>query len=168
MRSAVLIALLLGGCDGPSAVGAGALSLGGTALDGSGFLPLTGDQALVPGSQGGFHVWLKFRLRGVAASKIGVRRTARRSSDDRLLLQSEGTVEVGEPDGEGVWQIPTPFATFLCPSPLGVDIIDTPVRFRVVITHEDGTPIDEAESEATPRCPTDAQAQFCQSICSGH
>lgn len=164
---AVALALLGAGCGGATPIGDGMLSLGGTAIDGSGFLPLTGDQELVSGSQGGFHIWLKFRIHGMSPEPVTVHRTARRISDNRLLLQGEGTTEVGAPDETGTWELPSAFPTFLCPSPLGVDLIGQPVRFRVELIGPDGAAIDAAESDATPRCPTDNQAPFCQRICSG-
>ncbi len=169
VASSLIVALALGGagCGGATAITDGVLSLGGTAVDGSGFVPLTGDQELVSGSQGGFHVWLKFRIRGMQPEPVTVRRTARRISDNRLLLQAEGPFEVGAANDAGTWELPSPIPTFLCPSPLGVDIIGQPVRFRVELAGPSGAMIDVAESNATPRCPTDNQAPFCQQICSG-
>jgi hypothetical protein len=171
MRRGLLLAsalCALGACGAaPVAVGNGTLTIGGTAVDGTGFVPLTGDQLLVAGAQGGFHVWLKVRVRGGAPGKVDLHRTARRSEDDRLLLQAENTLDIGEPNDDGVWELHDPYPTFLCPTPLGVDLIDRPVRFHVTMSRDDGSIIDEAESEATPRCPTDGSAEFCQRICAG-
>jgi hypothetical protein len=144
----------------------GALTLGGTAVDGTGFLPLAGDQTLVAGAQGGFLVWLKFRVGGVANSDLGIHRTARRVSDNHLLLTTDGTISVGQPGDDGLWELPTPYPTFLCPTPIGVSVIDEPIRFRVELS-DNGTLLDAAENVATPHCPTDGEAQFCQNICAG-
>jgi hypothetical protein len=166
---ALLIASIVGGLAGCGnhAPGMESLALGGTATDGTGFLPLTGDQTLVPGAQGGFHVWLKYRARGMGG-KVKVVRTARRVSDGRLLLAGQPmTQEIGAAGPDGTWELPDPVPTFLCPSPLGVRVVDELVRFEVQVLDENGVPLIESSAEATPRCPTGDQATFCERICTG-
>src|SRR5690349_13232829 len=49
------------------------------------------DVTLVAGAQGGFHVWLSFRVEGLPAGTVAVARTAHRLSDDALVLRYEHT-----------------------------------------------------------------------------
>ncbi len=172
MRLASLLALALAASCGGSTkqqmmMLTGEIDLGTAAQDGTGFLPLTGDQTLVPGAQGGFHIWLKYRLRGMGPGRLEVKRTARRVSDDRLLLTADGTVDVGDPGPDGYWEIPNAIPSFMCPSPLGVNIIGEATVFDVVILDSAGNELAAQTAEATPFCPTDSQAAFCQMICSG-
>ena len=163
-------AIVLGACGGSPPPGPplpGSVTLDTVHADGTGFLPLEGDQPLVAGAQGGFHVWLKYRVSGMAPGKVHVLRTVRRVSDHRLLLTTEGNQEVGALAPDGTWELPTALPSFFCPSPLMVKIEDEPSLFDVVITTIDGAPLGEGTAEATPRCPTDDQRVFCQRICDG-
>ena len=146
---------------------AGGVTLGTTALDGTGFLPLEGDQPLVPGAQGGFHIWLKYRVMGMPVGKVKVHREARRVSDNHLLLTTDGVQEIGEPGPDGTWELPEPIPSFMCPSPIGVQVQDQPARFELRLESEDGMPLGEGSAIATPRCPDTAQKQFCEKICAG-
>ena len=113
----------------PIPPGMGSITLGTTNHDGSGFVTLEGDQTLVPGAQGGFHVWLKYRVKGMSPGKVMVKRTVRRVSDNPLLLTTEGAQMVGEPAVDGSWELPTAIPSFMCPSPLGVKVFDAPAVF---------------------------------------
>src|SRR5262245_4617578 len=106
MRGAgLLVVLIAAGCGGTAIdPGRAAVALGTSGLDGSGFYALQGDQPLVPGAQGGFHVWVKYRMTQMASGKLHLRRTARRVSDGELILQTEHAETVGEPNDEGFWE----------------------------------------------------------------
>ena len=176
MRLTALLALALAAvaCDGgptpdepDAATSVMELSLGTVDAAGAGFVPLAGDQPLVPGSQSGFHVWLKYRVRGHAPGTMLVKRTARRVSDGRLILRADGVVDLGAPGPDGAWELEAPVPSFMCPSPLGVQVRDLPVRFTVELVDPDsGAVRATASAEATPRCPAEHQA-FCERICSG-
>jgi len=167
VRAALIAIVALAGCGGATpAPTPGSVTLGTAALDGTGFLPLEGDQPLVPGSQGGFHVWLKYRVSGMAPGRVEVKRTVRRVSDDRLLLQADGTQDLGD-EAVGYWETPNAIPSFMCPSPLGVNIIGERAVFDLVILDERGNKLGEASAEATAHCPGGDQAAFCQQICSG-
>lgn len=153
-----------GGVGHPPAPGS--VTLGTAALDGTGFVPLTGDQPLVPGSQGGFHVWLKYRVSGMAPGRVEVKRTVRRVSDDHLLLTADGTQDLGDETG-GFWETPNAIPSFMCPSPIGVNVIGERAVFDVLILDEHGNQLGEASAEATAHCPTGDQAAFCRQICAG-
>jgi hypothetical protein len=159
----------LAGCGGgpPPVTGPGSITLGTTTVAGDGFLALEGDQVLVPGAQGGFHVWLKYRVKGMTPGKVMVKRTARRVSDNRLILTTEASQEIGPMGEAGYWEVPTAIPSFMCPSPLGVKVFDIPVVFDVKVFGPDGQTLAESTAEAVPHCPTDDQEQFCRSICAG-
>ncbi len=64
--------------------------------------------------------------------------------------------------------MPSAIPSFMCPTPLGVNVIGEPVAFELTIDDGHGVRLGEAGGSATPRCPTDGQATFCQQICSGN
>jgi hypothetical protein len=174
MRRLALIALLLVACGeagdpGSPDAGAGRMELALGTVDGAGqgFLPLEGDQPLVPGAQGGFHVWLKYRVSGHVAGTFRVKRTARRVADGRLVLLTEGNHDLQAPGEGGHWELPSPLPSFMCPSPIGVSVVDQPIRFTVEVYAPDGTLLGTGSAEATPRCPDGEQQEWCLRICQG-
>ena len=169
---ALAAALSLAGCGGGAATMPGAVQveLGTAASDGTGFLPLTGDQTLVPGAQGGFHVWVKWKVQGMSPQKVHAQRTVRRTSDDALILTTVGAVDVGA-SSDGWWELPSALPSFMCPTPIGVRVQDEEVKFDLVISADDngepGAQLGQTTATATPRCPTDSEMTFCQQICDG-
>lgn len=162
---ALLVGLALGGCDDstPPRPPEAQVTLGTAALDGSGFLPLAGDVQMVPGAQGGFHVWLKYRVTGMTPGMVHAVHTARRKSDNKLILMAERTLDVTGAD----WETPVATPAFMCPSPIGVQVHDEAIVYRVELSDDaTGMPLGSGEAEATPTCPPDQQT-FCLSICSG-
>jgi hypothetical protein len=176
MRHAALIAaFVVAGCGGGSVMkqpppSDGMLLLGtAAASDGSGYVPLAGDQTLVPGAQGGFHVWLKYRVAGMAPEEVHVHRESRRASDNALVLLTDGTQDIGTPgpDDDGWWELPTALPSFMCPTPIGISVIDELIVFDVTLSTSDGAPLAHSSASATVHCPDGAQADFCAKICSG-
>lgn len=141
------------------------LVLGTTAADGSGFFPLTGDQTLVAGAQGGFHVWLKVRV-SHASGALALHRTARRVSDAKLILDTQGALQVDAVAG-GTWEQPSAIPSFMCPTPIGVAVRDQAVRLEATLLDSVGATLAAASAEFTPRCPDGAELQHCLDICSG-
>jgi hypothetical protein len=177
-RAALVAALVAAGCGGAGARPDGAadmtrpalaeILLGGTAADGSGFATLAGDQTLIAGAQGGFHVWLKYRVAGMPETRLKVHRETHRVSDNALILLADGTQEVGAPGADGYWELPVALPSFMCPTPIGITVIDEAVTFTVDIAGGDGTPLAHGSAQATVRCPTaEPDAGFCRHICSG-
>lgn len=165
---ALALVATLAGCGGAqSPPGSATLLLGGAASDGSGFVALSGDQTLVPGAQGGFHVWLKYRVAGMAPATVHVHRESHRVSDDALVLRADGTQAVGNVAAEGFWELPAALPSFMCPTPLGISVIDQRIVFDVTLTGDDGKTIAKSSAEATVHCPGGDQAAFCAHICSG-
>jgi hypothetical protein len=154
------------GGDGTGMTPVGMLVIGTTEHDGSGFLPFMGDHDLAPGSQGGFHIWLKFRISGVAAGRYKLSRTVRRIPDGTLLLKGDLVVDVGDAGPEGYWELPMALPSFICPPPLGVQVIDESAHFDVTLNDPTaGTLLGEAQGEVTMHCPMDDQLASCMRVC---
>jgi hypothetical protein len=139
------------------------LELGGVEAMGQ-WVPLSDGQevTLVEGAQGGFHVWLKYRVYQMGSGPQHLERTAQRAEDGQLVLRTNGSIMVG-PNGPGQpWEAPDPLPMFMCPSPIGLSVIDRPIVFRLDFT-------DWVAKEITlvPHCPTDTSKDFCQRICTG-
>ena len=174
MRAFAFIAFCLG-CHGgamqPPPVGDFMVDLGTSALDGSGFYVLAGDQPLVPGAQGGFHVWVKWKVEGMAPQKVHVDRKVKRTRDGALILTTMQAIEVGSADADGWWTLLAAQPSFMCPTPVGISVDNEEVKFDLTLygdhNGEPGALLGTTSATATPRCPTDAQQQFCQSICNG-
>jgi hypothetical protein len=169
MRALAALLLLLPACGGAPMPPPGdqVLALGTVATDGS-YLPLTDgqDATLVEGAQGGFHVWMKFRLPDPAPMHVQVKRTAHRESDGTLVLRSTGTLEIPEmPSGQS-WESPMPTPMFMCPSPVGIRVVDESIVFEVSFSDDGGTEVAHGAVTLVPRCP-DAQIDFCMRICTG-
>jgi hypothetical protein len=167
-----LLAVSGGACGGevppPPPPGEISLALGGTADDGAGFTPLGGDVALVPGAQGGFHVWLKYRVTGSSPGPMRVRHSGARADDGRPVLVGQSRpVDVGTPDDAGAWESPSAAPAFMCPAPIGIPVDGTPIRFRVELLDVNDRPVASGQAEATPRCPRGDQEAFCVRICRG-
>ena len=96
-----------------------------------------------------------------------VHRESRRVSDDALVLLADGTQDVGTPGDDGWWELPTALPSFMCPTPIGINVIDERIVFQVTLTTMDGPPLAKSSAEATVHCPDGAQAAFCAKICSG-
>lgn len=168
MRALLVGALLLVGCGGTRPPpGSATLAVGTTALDGSGFVALDGDQTMVPGAQGGFHVWLKWRVSGMAPATVHVHRESHRVSDDALVLRADGTQSVGAATADGWWELPMALPSFMCPTPIGINVIGARIVFDVTLSGDDGKTIARSSAEATVHCPDGDQAAFCAKICSG-
>jgi len=126
------------------------------------------DATLVEGAQGGFHVWMQYAVRGVPASTVTLERSARRVSDGAVVLVYRGDVDVGAPDpaNDGWWTAPSPIPMFMCPSPIGISVVDVPIAFTLRLVGAGDAELARADLTLVPRCP-DAQRDFCTRICTG-
>ena len=171
--SAGAIALFAcGGGEGPGGTGV-ELVLGSASPDRTQFVPVDdgADLPLVPGSQGGFHVWTGIRVRG-AAGILHLEREVRRVTDgERILLASTYVMEVPDDVAGDWWEHPHGEAdalpSFMCPAPLGLDVRDEPLILHAQVLSEDDELLAEDDLLYTPRCPEGNQAEFCADICSG-
>ena len=109
------------------------VELGTSALDGSGFLPLTGDQTLVPGAQGGFHVWVKWKVEGMSPQKVHAARTVRRVSDGAPILTTETAQRRWGRWRRRVVEPPSALPSFMCPTPIGISVEDQDGEVRSAV-----------------------------------
>ena len=167
----VCLGLGLAGCaveDEPMPPVDGELQLGGAPLGGEGWVELTGgaEVELVPGAQGGFHVWLNARVTG-AAGPLYFEREARRADSGELVLRSlPQAVDVPEDAMEDWWETPSAWPAFMCPSPIGIVVHDQPITFSVELVDDLGEVLAHDEITLIPRCPA-SHLDFCHEICSG-
>lgn len=132
---------------------------------------------VAPGAQGGFHVWLMMRVGGSAqAQRVRVQRLADRIAPDesrQRVLTTDGIVDLPALSGQEVWQTPMPAPSFMCPTPIGVSILDAPIELAVKLLQDVDLPeaglLAEAHVRLNLSCPPegDAQRQFCLRICKG-
>jgi len=175
MGTAIALAACGGGGAGePDAGPVPELVLGSASADKTRFLAVDDgdDVPLVPGAQGGFHVWTGLQVRG-ATGMLHLERQARRVSDDELVLLATTVVlEVPDDAMEEWWARPdagsdNPLPSFMCPTPIGIRVRDEPLRLVAQILTEDDELLAEDELTFVPRCPEGDQADFCAEICSG-
>ena len=163
-----------GGGDEPDASAGVELVLGSASADRMQFVAIDDgdDVPLIPGAQGGFHVWTGLRVRG-ASGTLYLERQARRVSDDQLVLLATTVVlDVPPPPADEWWERPDGMTqeampSFMCPTPIGIRIRDEPLRLVAQILTEDEELLAEDELVFVPRCPEGDQADFCAEICSG-
>jgi hypothetical protein len=161
------MALFAAGCGAPPSMpppGTQALTLG--TADASGhWSALTDGQdvTLVEGAQGGFHVWMMYRLDGAEAMHVTVEKTAHRLSDGAMVLRASGTLDI---PGGGEWESDKPTPMFMCPSPIGIRVIDVPITYEIKFLDESGHERAGGSIDLVPHCP-DANRDFCERICVG-
>jgi hypothetical protein len=167
-----LAALVLGAAGGCGAEGMMPppgmipMTLGSIHDDGS-FAPLTDGQdvTLVEGSQGGFHVWMKFRVHGMPPGDVDIARTAHRADTGDSVLRTTGTITIGPPDANGDWELPMAATMFMCPTPIGVRVADERIVYEIMLSLG-ADEVSHASISLVPRCPA-AQLDFCMKICTG-
>ena len=126
------------------------------------------DDTLVEGAQGGFHVWMQYAVRALPAGTYTLERTAHRASDGAVVLVFRGDVDIGAPapGDDGWWTAPAPIPMFMCPSPIGISVVDVPIDFTLRVLGPGDAELARAAITLVPRCP-DAQRDFCTRICTG-
>ncbi len=170
--AALLCAPLGLGCDVDGEeppVGSEALQVGGADYQGTGFVELTDGQdvELVPGAQGGYHVWLNVRVHGAEGS-LYLRREARRVVDNVLVLRGlPAVVDVPAEAMTGWWESPLAAPAFMCPSPIGIKVFDEELTFKVLLTDRDGEVLTAEEVVLRPRCPEGDLNAHCRDVCAG-
>lgn len=151
--------------------GGGPRVVAGSATDdGSAFLdvPDGTDVTLAPGSQGGFHVWIGLRAKGLSGS-FYLRHLARRVSDDALVLRGGYQyVTIPESALDTWWERESAAPAFMCPTPIGLSVRNTPIRFTVEVFTTDEEFVTSDQIVLTPHCPETNQQDFCIEICSGN
>lgn len=163
-----------GGIDATPTDGGGArVVIGSAPGDGAGFIAVDDgtDVELIPGAQGGFHVWISARTTDLVG-KYYFRVSARRVADDALVLAGGlRYVDIPETASGASWETESASPAFMCPVPIGISIRDMPIRFTLeVFTYEDDPDRKLIASDTlvlVPHCPETDQQEFCINICSG-
>lgn len=113
---------------------------------------------LVEGAQGGFHVWMRYRAGAEVGLNVQLERTARRVGDGALVLRSSSVTTL-EAESERM-------PMFMCPSPVGIRVVDEPIRFELRFLGDDEQTLCVGSVTLVPRCP-EANRDFCLRICAG-
>lgn len=134
---------------------------------------------LASGAQGGFHVWVKYRITGLGG-RVRVNRIAERIGSDgtrqRVLTAPSTVIDLGTLAAEGVtyWESADPIPSFMCPTPIGVSVLDAPIQLDVSVESAEpvgapGAALARATVTLRPHCPPlgDTTRDFCLQICQG-
>ena len=154
--------------DEPDPVFDAKLQIGLAASGSEGFVSVEdGSEAtLQRGAQGGFHVWTAPRFQG-AMGTVYLDRQARRAEDDVLVLRAARLViDIPEDAMNSWWHQDEAIPSFMCPTPIGVQVFDTAIDFSFELRSEDEELLATDTITLVPRCPDDA-LEFCHSICGG-
>ena len=159
-----------GGPDGGRDGGAprwaeGAFALGLDEADAGALFPLPAEVQATPGAQGGFHVPVLYRVAAPAEQNVVFEHRVTRTRDGVLVSKGTRTLNVDAVAAGQSWTSPSAVIIFICPTPVGVNVVGEALNFEVTATTKAGELLGKATSEATFGCgTTDA---FCASICSG-
>jgi hypothetical protein len=114
----------------------------------------------VPGAQGGYHVPVMYRVTGQIEPMVTFEHRVTRASDGVLVSKGQRSMNV---EAES-WVTPGPVIIFLCPTPVGVSVIDQSLHFEITAVKA-GEVLGRASGDAQFGCP--AGDAFCASICAG-
>jgi len=129
------------------------------------FVPLTGDAFAVPGSQGGFHVNVLYKLPEGGVGEVTFEHRVVRASDDKLVSTGSRQWDLGL-FRVASWASPSSVNVFMCPTPVGVDVIDRELLFTVKAKDAMGRVLAAGTARATFRCGPNA-GSYCTNICKG-
>ncbi len=145
------------------------LTLGSAPASGVGFVSADDGQSveLIPGAQSGFHVWLAMRIEGLEG-QVFVEHEARRVRDEALVLRGQRrSLDIPSDALMAPWEPENASPAFMCPSPLGLQVFDEEIVYRVRVTNADDELLADASIRLTPRCPSGPEEAFCRDICAG-
>ena len=105
-----------------------------------------------------------YRVTGESQAGVQFEHKIRRASDNTLVSRGTRTLDVGPVAAGASWTTPGAVIIFICPTPVGVNVIGEPLNFEVTAT-KGGALLGTAAASTVFRCP-DGNA-FCYSICRG-
>lgn len=128
-----------------------------------------GDILLHPGAQGGFHIYVHVRLDNESLARMEgqplLERTARVVQNGLLASRASNRVNMMIPSStDGFSELEQSIPLFLCPTPVDVTVANEPILLEIEATGEEGVSV-QGSLEVIPRCPDDAQGEFCRRIC---
>lgn len=128
------------GCADPCAdvSGTPALTLAGSNQAGDTIEPFDdgGDRPLIAGPQGGMHVWLFVRMRGICPTEAQVDRRVLVDATDEIVDVQRGPGRFVQDEEPGTFVTTDPFTMFMCPA--ARTIIGERFRFSVRVEDADG------------------------------
>ncbi|MEW5737860.1 MAG: hypothetical protein AB1938_02980 [Myxococcota bacterium] len=153
-----------GGTDTP-AWPAGDFQLGTSSpSDPTAYVAMPSTLQLVPGAQGGFHVPVMYRVTGHSGTNLTFEHKVRRVKDGVLVSRGSRLFDV-LPQSGGAWVSEYEITIFMCPTPVGVTVMDEALTFEVRILDESSKLLSVGTAQAVVHCP--AGNSFCESICKG-
>lgn len=175
LRPAVLVAAasLMAACGPPNPTPDGGTDAGdliaplelGTTDSMGAFVALTGDVNATPGAQGGFHVNVLYKLPQGGVGTVTFEHRVVRAADDKLVSLGSREWDLGLFKVSS-WSSPNPVNVFICPTPVGIDVIGKELVFTVKAKDSNGKTLASGSARATFRCGPNGGA-FCDSICKG-
>lgn len=150
-----------GGSGNPDG-GSLAFDIGTVGDDGVGYAPMPTQLFGEPGSQGGFHVSVSYRLPEGGVGSITFSHAVRRSSDGVLVSRGSRVFDLGNAS-EQAWTAPEAVRVFMCPTPLGVDIVNQALRVEVTAADASGRVLGVSQAQTTFKC----SSSYCTSSCTG-
>ena len=110
---------------------------------------------------------MRYAIAGLpSGANIKVERLAHRLSDGAVVLRFDSAEVVGTPDAGG-WYRSYSFPMFMCPTPIGISVVDTPIVYELRVSDENGTfELAHASITLVPHC-SDVRRDLCTRICTG-
>ncbi len=164
----LVVVVLVSGCPPPpppstTSWDAGTLHIGVASDDSTPqFIALPAEVELHSGAQGGFHVPVMYRITGEEEAGAQFDAVVRRTRDAELVSRSSRSLDVSG----SVWVTSQAIPIFICPTPVGINIIAEELTFEVTVTNSVGVVLTRERAKTTLRCPA-SNASFCASICKG-
>jgi hypothetical protein len=114
------------------------------------------------GAQGGFHVYLMYRLPEGGVGSITFNHQARLASNGTLVSRGSRTYDLGSAPLSN-WTSPDPVRVFMCPTPVGVNIVGQALTLEVTATDDSGAQLGVSNTQTTFTC----SSSYCESTCKG-
>lgn len=160
MGRRALIVLLLAACPQPTPEDDPELPTSAEWSDGTVQLVVASAE-LESGAQGGFHVRVEYRVAMREQRDATFMLRVWRASDRRVVSRNQRTDDIS---GE-LWRSGD-VTVFMCPSPVGVSVVDEELSFELVVTDRNDHVLGIATTRSTLTCPA-SEKNFCESICKG-
>jgi hypothetical protein len=161
----VLLVALLCGC-GPLVPAESTL---GISSDGRSFQAAEPGQkvALIAGPQGGFHIFVHLRARGLDESVVDLRNHSVAADGEEINFARSRDLLRPMAPSDGQWlELAQPMLTQLCPT--AIRVADRLINFEITATDPSGHQATQALS-LTPVCPTAPEERaWCERICTGN
>lgn len=126
------------------------------------YLPMGAQVVGQSGAQGGFHMYVMYRLPEGGVGNITFQHRARLVSDGTLVSKGSRMYELGNGPPQP-WTADDPVRVFMCPTPVGVDIVGQAISLEVTATDDSGAQLGVSKVQTTFTC----ESAYCESTCKG-